>query len=118
MRRWLSAFTSAALLLGLLEFWTYKALQPSKIRTGSQAIAPRGIPRSWCQACAARRSGDAACGITSASSYKALRVGCGAGEDRARLHRVAQAANVIVQMIEQIQGFLDAKVGAIIASPD
>jgi len=40
-----------------------------------------------------------------------------AASDRGLKYRLAQAANDPVRMIEQIKGFLDAKVGALVASP-
>jgi len=40
-----------------------------------------------------------------------------AANDRRLEYRLAQAANDPVRMVEQIRGFLDAKVGALVASP-
>jgi ribose transport system substrate-binding protein len=115
MRRWLSVFTSTALLLVMqgagAEQGPPGLTKPIVLPLFDSAKPVCAAPADLGRVLAFAQDNDRAFmqGVA-----RGLQL---AARDRALDYRVAQAANDPVRMIEQIKDFRDTKVGAIVASP-
>ena len=115
MRGWQSALVLLALLLGVDRL---NAQQGPSGLTKPVALPPFDVSRPRCSAPADLGKVLAFAQDNERKFMQGVARGLQlAAQDRGLEYRLAQAGNDPARMIEQIKGFLDAKIGALVASP-